>query len=151
MQVCKPLKLPMDPKLHLHYGTPLPKAEPYQRLIGKLIYLTITRPDISYTVHVLSKFMHSPTDTQYQAALRVLRYLSSSPSQGILLTNASNTKLTAYYDSDWAGCPHTQRSTSSFYILLDQSPLSWKAKRQSIVARAVLKQNTDPWLLLFMK
>ena len=78
MQSCKPLRLLMDPKLQLNSGIPLPKAEPYQRLIGKLIYLTITRPDISYTVHVLSQFMHQPTDIHYQAALRVLRYLSGS-------------------------------------------------------------------------
>ena len=51
MPGCKPLKLPLDPKLQLHCGTPLPKAEPYQRLFGKLIYLTITRPDI---------FLHCP-------------------------------------------------------------------------------------------
>ena len=62
MQTCKPLKLPMNVNLQLRTDTPLPKAEPYQRLIGKLIYLTITRPDIAYTLHVLSKFMHSPTD-----------------------------------------------------------------------------------------
>lgn len=136
MHGCKPLKLPMDPKLQLHTGNPLPKAEPYQRLIGKLIYLTITRPDISYTVHVLSQFMYSPIDVQYQAAIRVLRYLSGSSSQSIFLTNTSNAQLTAYCDSDWAGCPTTRRSTSGFCILLGTSPLSWKAKRQTIVARS---------------
>lgn len=100
MQSCKPLKLPMDPKLQLNSGKPLPKVESYQRLIGKLIYLTITRPHISYTVHVLSQFMHSPTDVQYQADLRVLRYLSGSSSQGIFLNNDFNAKLTSFCDSD---------------------------------------------------
>ncbi|CAO2822882.1 unnamed protein product [Amaranthus hypochondriacus] len=70
-----------------------------------------------------------PTKTNY-------RYLSSSPAQGILLTNQSQATLTAYCDSDWAGCSVTRRSTSGFCILLGQSPISWKAKRQSIVARS---------------
>ncbi|XP_057530143.1 uncharacterized mitochondrial protein AtMg00810-like [Amaranthus tricolor] len=64
------------------------------------------------------------------------RYLSSSPAQGILLTNQSLATLTAYCDSDWASCSATRRSTSGFFILLGKSPISWKGKRQSIVARS---------------
>lgn len=77
---CKPLKLPMDShvKLTMATGTPLTDPEEYQRLVGKLIYLTITRPDIAYTVHVLSQFIHIPTSVNLQAAKRVLRYLSGS-------------------------------------------------------------------------
>lgn len=83
---CKPLRLPMDThlKLQLGFGDPLPNPEPYQRLVGKLIYLTISRPDIFFSIHVLSKFMHKPTVLHYQVALRVLRYLKGCPSQGIL-------------------------------------------------------------------
>lgn len=61
---CKPLKLPMDSHVKLTTSSgspPLDDLEEYQILVGKLIYLTITRPDIAYTVHVLSQFMHSPT------------------------------------------------------------------------------------------
>lgn len=80
MEGCKPLKLPMDAHVKLIHtsGTPLPNPEKYQRLIGKLIYLTITRPDISFIVHVLSQFMHAPSSAHYQAAIRVLRYLAGS-------------------------------------------------------------------------
>ncbi|XP_056695762.1 uncharacterized mitochondrial protein AtMg00810-like [Spinacia oleracea] len=135
---CKPLKLPMDSHLKLtpDSGDVLENPEQFQKLVGKLIYLTITRPDISFTVHILSKFMHKPTTVHLQAAKRVLRYLAGSTDQGILLANTSAAKLTAYCDSDWAGCPSTRRSTSGFCILLGNSPISWKSKRQSVVARS---------------
>lgn len=122
----KPLRLPMAAhhKLNLSSGPPLPNPEPYQRLIGKLIYLTISRPDISFTVHALSKFMHQPTASYYQAALRVLRYLRGSPAQGVLFAHTSSASLTAYCDSDWAGCPSTRRSTTGFCIFLGHSPIS---------------------------
>lgn len=137
LQGCKPLKLPMEIHASLtpEAGDPLPHLEPYQKLVGKLIYLTITRPYIAFTVHVLSKFMHSPTSVYLQAAKRVLRYLSPSPHQGILLANTSAATLTAYCDSDWAGCPSTRISSSGFCILLGQSPISWKSKRQYVVSR----------------
>ncbi|KMS64582.1 hypothetical protein BVRB_018810, partial [Beta vulgaris subsp. vulgaris] len=110
MLQCKPLKLPMDShvKLTSGEGDPMHHAEPYQKLVGKLIYLTLTRPDIAFTVHVLSKFMHQPTSIHMQAAKRVLRYLAGSPRQGILLANNSSVQLHAYCDSDWGGCASTR-------------------------------------------
>ncbi|XP_056690240.1 uncharacterized mitochondrial protein AtMg00810-like [Spinacia oleracea] len=135
---CKALKLPMDShqKLAADIGESLPHPEVYQQLVGKLIYLTITRPDIAYTVHVLSKFMHAPTSIHLQAAKRVLRYLLGAPGQGILLASKSSAHLTAFCDSDWAGCQNTRRSTSGFCILVGESPISWKSKRQSVVSRS---------------
>lgn len=96
----KPLKLPIDAKLKLKHdeGQPLANPTTYQHLIGKLIYLTITRPDIAFSVQVLSQFVQHPTNMQ--AAKRVLRYLSGTPEQGILLASQSSAKLTAYTDSD---------------------------------------------------
>lgn len=80
--------------------------------------------------------MHNPTSAHLQAAKRVLRYLSGSPNQGILLASSSAAQLSAYCDSDWAGCPVTRRSTSGFCVMLGHSPISWKSKRQSVVARS---------------
>lgn len=62
-------------KLTPEKGDPLINSSPYQRLIGKLIYLTITRPDITFTVQLLAQFMHSPTIIHMQAARRLPRYL----------------------------------------------------------------------------
>lgn len=77
----KTLTLPMDPntKLTPDIGTPLDDATPYQRLLGKLIYLTITRPNIAFPVHLLSQYMHSPTSTHMQPAKKLLKYLLHSP------------------------------------------------------------------------
>jgi len=72
----------------------------YQQLIGKLIYLTITRPDICFAVQVLSQFMQHPKKSHWDAALRVLRYLKGSPGQGALMKKGSITNLTAFCDSD---------------------------------------------------
>ena len=108
----------------------------YQRLIGKLIYLTITRPDITFPVHVLSQYMQSPTTVHMQAGKRILRYLLSNPGQGILLASSSAAQVQAYCDSDWASCPNTRRSTTGFCIFLGHSPVSWKSKKQNIVARS---------------
>ncbi|KNA04589.1 hypothetical protein SOVF_198250 [Spinacia oleracea] len=102
MKNCRTLKLPMDShtKLTADIGDVLDNPESYQKLVGKLIYLTLTRPDIAYTVHVLSKFMHKSTTVHMQAAKRFLRYLASSIDQGILLARKSSAQLTAYCDSD---------------------------------------------------
>ncbi|XP_019103134.1 uncharacterized mitochondrial protein AtMg00810-like [Beta vulgaris subsp. vulgaris] len=138
MYQVKPLSLPMDTHLKLtpDKGDLLPDPTPYQRLLGKLIYLTITRPDICFTVQLLSQYMHQPTTVHMQAAKRLLRYLSGTHTQGIFLASTSGAHLTAYCDSDWASCPVTRRSTTGFCIFLGQSQISWKAKKQPVVARS---------------
>lgn len=138
MSQAKPVHLPMDPnmKLSTDKGDTLPSPAPYQRLMGQLIYLTITRPDIAYSVHILSQFMNQPTTVHMQSAKRLLRYLAGSTSQGILLASSSAATLTAYCDSDWASCPISRKSTTGYCILLGESPVSWKSKKQNVVARS---------------
>ncbi|GJS25842.1 cysteine-rich receptor-like protein kinase 8 [Tanacetum coccineum] len=123
----KPYKLPMDQhvKLQVDQGTLVTDPETYRRLIGRLIYLTITRPDICFTVQVLSQFMQQPTLVHMQAAKNLLRYLLNNPSQGVLLPNSYSVQLTAYCDSDWESCPMTRRSATRYCILLVNSPISW--------------------------
>lgn len=134
----KPLQLPLDSHLKLtaDKGDPLPNPTPYQRLLGKLIYLTITRPDICFTVQLLAQFMQKPTTVHMQAAKRLLRYLAGNPKQGILLATTAAAELQAYCDSDWASCPITRRSTTGYCIFFGSSPVSWKTKKQSVVARS---------------
>uniref|UniRef100_A0A3Q7GAZ3 Reverse transcriptase Ty1/copia-type domain-containing protein n=1 Tax=Solanum lycopersicum TaxID=4081 RepID=A0A3Q7GAZ3_SOLLC len=75
------------------------------KLIGRLLYLTMTRPDIAYAVQLLSQFMHKPKESHMLAALRVIRYIKNSPGLGMLMSSASSHSLTAYCDSDWEACP----------------------------------------------
>ena len=128
----KPAKTPLEQnhKLALVEGDDASDPAQYRRLVCKLIYLTITRPKLSYCVHILAQFMQQPKKAHWEAALRVVRYLKGNLGQGILLRANSDLKLYAYCDSDWASCPLTRRSLTGYFICLGRSPVSWKTKKQ---------------------
>ncbi|GAA0179164.1 transmembrane signal receptor [Lithospermum erythrorhizon] len=117
-------------------SAPLRDVERYRRLVGRLIYLSFTRPDLAFSVHVLSQFLHEPRMDHWLAALRVVKYLKGCPGQGILLPTESDLQLTGWCDSDWASCPLTRRSVSGWIVFLGSSPVSWKTKKQVNVARS---------------
>jgi len=71
-------------------------------VLGRLLYLTLTRPDISYIVQHCSQFLQEPGDTHYQAAMHVLRYLKGTPNQGLYYPAANNLQVIAYSHADWA-------------------------------------------------
>lgn len=130
-----PVDTPMERGLKLSDNSDLLKDPgQYRRLVGRLIYLTVTRPDIMYSVHILSRFMHQPRNLHMEAALRVVRYLKGAPGQGLFFASKSDLKLRAYCDSDWAGCPMTRRSTTGYCVFLGPSLISWKSKRQKTVS-----------------
>ncbi|KAI9195677.1 hypothetical protein LWI28_017144 [Acer negundo] len=130
-----PINTPMERGLKLSDKSDLLKdPSQYRRLVGRLIYLTVSRPDITYAVHVLSRFMHQPRKLHMEAALRVVRYLKGAPGKGLFFSSNSDFKLRAYCDSDWAGCPLTRRSTTGYCVFLGSSLISWRSKRQKTVS-----------------
>ncbi|CAM8942988.1 unnamed protein product [Rhodiola kirilowii] len=135
---CKPSLLPMDTshKLALSTSPILDDPIPYRRLVGQLIYLCITRPDICYSVHILSQFLAHPRLDHLSAAHKVLKYLKGAPAQGLFYSCDSSLGLSAYSDMDWAACPLTRKSISGYAILLGNSLISWKSKKQSLVSRS---------------
>ncbi|CAL2236996.1 unnamed protein product [Prunus armeniaca] len=135
----RPTFFPMEQNLKLNNedGKLSHNPETYRRLVGRLIYLTITRPNIVHTVHILSQFMQSPRTTHKYVADRLLHYLKGTPGQGILLSSSNNFQLRAYdCDSNWASCPMTRRSTIGYFVLLGESPISWKTKKQDTISRS---------------
>uniref|UniRef100_A0A3Q7GZU5 Reverse transcriptase Ty1/copia-type domain-containing protein n=1 Tax=Solanum lycopersicum TaxID=4081 RepID=A0A3Q7GZU5_SOLLC len=108
----------------------------YQILVGKLMYATITRPDISYAVQTLSQFMQHPKRSHKEAAITVVRYLKGTVGQGIWLKAQPTTTLTCWCDSDWAACPNTMRSVTGYIVKFGDSLVSWKSKKQQTVSRS---------------
>ncbi|RVX18898.1 Retrovirus-related Pol polyprotein from transposon RE1 [Vitis vinifera] len=118
---CKPVDTPMDPNVKLIPGQGEPLGDPgrYRRLVGKLNYLTITRPDISFPVSVVNQFLQSPCDSHWDAVIRILRYIKSTLGQGVLYDNRDHTQVVGYTDANWVGSPTDRRSTSGYCVLLE--------------------------------
>ena len=121
-------------KLKPDEGVLLTDPTVYRRLIGKLNFLTNTRPDIAFSVQHLSQFLQAPREPHMGAALHVLHYLQQEPTLGILLNKSPTFDLLAYCDADWASCPHSRRSVSGFVVFLGNTLISWKSKKQTIVS-----------------
>ena len=108
----------------------------YQRLVGRLIYLSHTRLDIAYAVSVISQFMHSPKEVHLQATHRVLKYLRGAPRKGILFKRNGGLILEAYTDADYAGSIVDRRSTSGYCTFLGGNLVTRRSKKQGVVARS---------------
>jgi len=149
MSAAKPAGTPIDVNVKLTsrqydeqveskriYEDPLVDQIMYQKLVGKLLYLNMTRPDISFSTQTLSQFLQQPKKSHMDAALRVVRYLKGHPGQGLLFGSSSNNLITAFCDADWASCPLTRRSVTGYAVKIGESLVSWKAKKQTTVSKS---------------
>ncbi|KAK4408085.1 Retrovirus-related Pol polyprotein from transposon RE2 [Sesamum angolense] len=128
--------LPAGIKFDASSGSSLASPERYRRLVGRLLYLGLSRPDISFAVQQLSQFIQHPRQPYWDAALHLVRYLKGTPTLGLFFASTSSLKLTAYSDSDWASCLDTRRSVSGYCVFLGNYLVSWKTKKQATVSRS---------------
>lgn len=125
---CKLAKTPMEQQLKLSKsdGELLKDLGQFRRLIGKLMYLTLSRLDITYSVHKLSQFLSQPRVPHMKAATRILQYLKGTPGQRLFFLVESDLQLKTYYDADWAGYPDIRKSLFGYCVFLGSALVSWK-------------------------
>uniref|UniRef100_A0A803LEC5 Uncharacterized protein n=1 Tax=Chenopodium quinoa TaxID=63459 RepID=A0A803LEC5_CHEQI len=133
---CKPAETPIATNhgLQILEGAKLAEREQYQKIVGKLIYLAQTRPDIAYAVGVVSRFMHLPQIQHMIAVMRILRYLKGTSCTGIYFAQNGHLDLIAYTDADWAGDRDDRKSTSGYFTLVGGNLVTWRSKKQKVVA-----------------
>jgi hypothetical protein len=145
MTDCNPVSTPMLQRLSAEHGgekLSVKDHELYRNMVGSLLYLACwTRPDISFAVSELSRFVSAPGQLHMAAAKHLVRYIQGSRELGIMYSKPSNSGpmnqpnvLWGFVDSDWAGCPDSRRSTTGFTLMLNGAAVAWKSKRQSVVA-----------------
>jgi Reverse transcriptase (RNA-dependent DNA polymerase) len=134
---CKLAVTPIEQKTRLgaEAGEPVDR-ERYQRLVDRLIYLSHTHPDISFAVSVVSRYIHDPREGHMDVVYQILRYLKSAPGKGLIFQKNGHLNIEGYCDSDWASCADGRRSTSGYCMFVGGNLVSWKSKKQSVVARS---------------
>lgn len=137
MKNCNSSCFPMEQKLQLdkdENGKAVDATE-YRCMVGSLRYLTHTRPDISYAVGVVSRFMERPTIIHQQAVKRILRYISGTVDHGLIYTRDTSKKtITGFSDSDLAGDVIDRRSTGGMCFYLNGNLVSWASQKQRVIA-----------------
>ncbi|KAL8156529.1 hypothetical protein AgCh_001574 [Apium graveolens] len=136
----KPSKIPIEQNHNLLDNvSPLlhdSSASSYRRIVGRLLYLTVTRSDICYSVQVLSQFIATPRSDHLRAAHKVVRYLKNALVQGILMSSHNSMSLSAYCDSDWAGDKTSRHSLTGYCVKFGNFLISWKWKKQQTISRS---------------
>ena len=133
----KPCSSPMASSIHLTREDELfEDCERYRRLVGKLSYLIVTRPDIAHSVSVVSQYMSSPTIDNWAVLEHILCYLKGASGRGILYSNHGHNRVECFTDADWAGSKEDRRSTSCYCVFVGGNLVSWKSKKQGVVSRS---------------
>ncbi len=121
-------------KLSANEGDLVEDTTTYKRIVGSLIYMTITRLDLSYAIGVVSQFMQTPPKPHLDAMRRILRYIKHTLKCGIFYETKSQLQVHGYTDVNWAGNVSNRRSTSGFMFSFGSGAVSWSNKKQPIVA-----------------
>ncbi|KAE8707741.1 hypothetical protein F3Y22_tig00110377pilonHSYRG00343 [Hibiscus syriacus] len=135
MENCKPISTPAEYEIKMTKHEEGKSVDPtfFKSLVGSLRYLTCTRPDILHAVGLVSRYMESPTTTNFKATKRILRYLKGTIDFGLFYSVSNDYKLVGYSDSDWGGDIDNQRSTTGFVFFMGDIAFTWMSKKQPIV------------------
>ncbi|KAE8709757.1 Protein farnesyltransferase/geranylgeranyltransferase type-1 subunit alpha [Hibiscus syriacus] len=135
---CKSVETPMEPGLKFckeRTENPVNK-ESYQRLVGKLIYLSLTRPDIAYSVSIVSQHMSDPREEHLEAVNRILRFLKFTPGAGPIFRKNQDRTVKVYTDASWGGELTDRRSVSGYCTYVWGNLVTWRSKKQVVVSRS---------------
>lgn len=138
MEDCKEMHTLMNQKEKLCKENEAGKVDEayFRGLTGCLMYLTTTRPDILSVVSILSRFMHHASELHLKAAKRVVRYIKSTISYGVMFKKNKEFKLRGFFYSDWAGSLDDMKSTSGYCFSLGSGMFSWSSRKQEIVTQS---------------
>jgi hypothetical protein len=141
MTGCKPISILLEQnvKLSADEGDLVEDTTMYRRIMGSLIYMTITRLDSSYAVGVVSQFMQTPRKPHLDAVRHILRYIKHILQCGIFYEAKSQLQVHRYTDADWANNVSDRRSTSGFMFSFGSGVVSWNSKKQPTVALSSTK------------
>ncbi|KAE8716080.1 Detected protein of unknown function [Hibiscus syriacus] len=133
---CKPNDTPMEASLKFNKeDESLVDKEKFQRLVGKLIYLSLTRLDIAFPVNVISQHMTNPTEEHMATANRILKYLKKTLGHGLMFKKTQDKTVKIFTDSSWAGDLTERRSTGGYCTFVWGNLTTWRSKKQSVVSR----------------
>ena len=105
-------------------------------MVGSLMYLTTTRPDMMHAFSLISRFMEAPKDSHWQVGKRILRYVNGTKGFKIWYTTTNDFKLVGYIDSDWAESLDNRKSTSIYKFHMGLGAISWTSKKKPIIAQS---------------
>ena len=108
----------------------------YQRLVGRLIYLSHTRPDIAFAVSVASQSMHDPRQKHMDGVFKILRNLKGTPGRGLLFKKSTLRTIEVFTDADWAGDKENSRSTTGYCTFVWGNLVTWKSQKQKVVSKS---------------
>jgi len=131
---CKPANTPMEANVDLCFDDShtLDDLRRYRRLIGKIIYLTVTRSNITFAVGVLSRFMHQPRETHWLATMRILTYIKSCPGKGLVYRKHGHIRISGYSDSKYAGDREDRKSTTIYCTFVEGNLVTWRNKKKKM-------------------
>eukprot|EP00253_Pinus_taeda_P003812 PITA_03812 len=141
MEECKPAPSPFQSgvKISVSCTSPEVDATLYLQLVGKLLFLTHTRPDLSFVVGLVALFMQNPRESHWKVAKRILRYVRGTVQFGIHYSAKAAPLLVGFTDSNWAGDPDDRKSTSGYVFTLGSGPITWACKKQAAISLSLVE------------